>query len=298
MSKSAAGVTRDKRLKIIRQLLHRWGRMTKEQIDEHLSSALECDNDAGFKRSLYRDLEYLVNEGDIVDYRFTSDGLPITEYDPSKHKNTRVQWAVAGEENQVLGGSILEQVKGGFQASKILTRDFAIEKGKPAGTNFQTLQLFFSLGHEFLCLKFNLSAASAKIIVRRTPDDEKKGPTLEDLEKTFGKRLGILSLPIPSLSSVKSPEKAGHFLIHVETPEKISIQDLGSSNGTSFTKITMADVDEMRKKGSLLGDNTVTSSWYSPKSTSFQFQDSGPLAQSLPLPVLIKASDKFRMLIV
>lgn len=59
--KQSGNTPKTKRHKLIMEVFRRHGKLNKEQVDHYLSSYMESDRD--YKRSLYRDLEELVNTG-------------------------------------------------------------------------------------------------------------------------------------------------------------------------------------------------------------------------------------------
>ena len=111
MPKAAAGITKDRRKRAILEVIERWGRMNIDQITQRLSALLGV-NASSAKRSLYRDLEELVNEGVLIDVRFTRDGCPIKEFDPEIHKNTNCEWAFKNAENVASGAGIIKTLCG------------------------------------------------------------------------------------------------------------------------------------------------------------------------------------------
>lgn len=296
MPKEPSGITKSKRLEAVRQVLRRWGRLNKQQINQYVSTHLGADADE-ISRALYRDLEELVANGEAVDYRFSPDGKLIDNYDPDVHKNTNAEWALVGSENTVLGDSILREIGGSFYAPARLVRDFRIEAGSTE-PSFQTIHIYFSVLQSFLCLKLNVNALPIKLLIGRPQDQLNYTPPLEDIYKRFGKRTAVLLIPLPNISSTISSEKCGHASIDIANPEVVSISDLNSKNGTSYYKMSQNDADLLRRKGNLLGDKTISMSW-----TKIKRSDLIPVkipsgnSETMSLPVLVELSLNFRLLI-
>ena len=105
------GVSKFDRIDALRKVLSRWGRLNKQQIDQHVSSALNCDSEE-IARSLYRDLADLVAKNELTALYFTRDGAPIADYDPDVHKNMYCEWATKEGAVSFVGGAFLKGLGG------------------------------------------------------------------------------------------------------------------------------------------------------------------------------------------
>ncbi|MBI4403855.1 MAG: hypothetical protein HY537_06835 [Deltaproteobacteria bacterium] len=297
MGRNKSGIVRDQRLQAIRSVLKNSGRLNKQQIAERLRAGIGPDAEKIETRTLYRDLEYLTTQGDVEKCYVTTDGSLIPEFDGAPDKTKRVEWAIKGQLQRIRGVGMLESLNACLQAPFDLAGDLSVESNtkhlKRGCVNF-----FFPLSHQFLRLSVDERALPITLNVMRAPDENERRPLLTDLQKKYGRRLALLQLPIPTLSSFRSPQTSGHFQLYIERPQEIWIQDCHSKNGTSTTILSDQEATEILEKGALLGERTVTSMWR-PDQTSHPPETCPPgERKNAHLPTLIEASEQFRMLVI
>lgn len=235
-------------------------------------------------------------DNQLLEYRYAPDGHLIEDYDPKQHKRTRNEWVITNKEVAVAGQGKLANEGGFFSPSLRLSKFFSIGQGIQS-QNDDSLKLFFYLKQTLLCLKFDLDAIPATIVVARSPADEGKS-SLKDCETSFGKRSSLLLLPIPTLSAQHGSSKPGHFLIEIKHRDCVSISDLGSRNGTLCYPLTNAIADGLVRTGTLGAEKTLTHPWNEATIPPLQGQQV-PTDKKLEfkIPVMIQASKQFRILI-
>lgn len=290
------GVYKDRRKRLMLELLERWGRLDIDQIVEHLGAKVEI-NSHTIRRTLYRDLNELVEEGLITDIRYSRDGTLLEEFDPNIHKNATCEWALRGSENTLTGQAILHEAGGHIGASSRLRSGVLLAEG--VGTVLESkLNCFFSFGTKFLCLRCDLEVLPMHILVSRKnpsqPDEEH-----HRMEEHFGKRLIVLNIPVPSLSSIKSGKKSGHVLITLEGPNRAQVTDLGSTNGTQVAEVKLATVRTIIKTGQLLGTKTLKDPMLIMEGLMTEWTNIQAFTPTEALlPSLVRLSDAFGMMLV
>ena len=300
MSKSPGGITKDKRKRTLLEILNRWGKLNFEQLSQHIESALGIDVTSA-RRTLYRDLEELVSEGILTESRFSPDGSEITAYDQELHKNTVCHWSIANQENSTLGARILENHGGQVLTSQRIKQHVRLILGKPGGDplNNNKMGLYFSLGNDFVALELTKSHFPYTLLFSRTPNPTEPPVDLATLEQSLGKRLILLSLPIPSISTIKKTEKLGHCHLSIETETHFLIEDHHSTNGTKVAPINRTLALDRIKKASVSGNSTLTS-------TSFESMDQQAAwievfpkkAISIEIPAIISVSKSFQAILI
>lgn len=260
MAKQSRRSTQTQRIRVVMDVLERWGRMDKNQITSLVASQIDENPESeAFERAIYRDLKDLVEDQRVqVDY-FSRDGALIDDYDPDVHKNVYCQWYLSGSEGLVSGSGHLNSLNGIFHAPKLIKNDISIITGN-SQADPRHRQIFFQIGETFISIKVSFQALPFKIVVSRIHGELTKRE-IDKVTKEFGLRACILKLPFPKLSSFKENGKSGHFLIEFESENSLAITDLESSNGTFIYKLTFAEADKVRQSGAKMNQETLTSTW-------------------------------------
>lgn len=288
--------TRAHRVQVIMDIFGSNRRLEKNQIVELVGKKLDEDFETeAFQRAIYRDLAELVHNNRLKVEYFTRDGALIEDYDPDVHKNVYCQWFVSGGEGEVSGSGILKNHNGLFHAPKILKDDFSILSGN-SHTDPKHRQIYFQIGHSFLCIKVSFQAFPFSIIISRVHGAIEQRE-LDQIKKSLGIRACILKVPFPKLSSFKDSNKLGHFLIEFHNESSIAITDFNSSNGTYVYKIKPSDADKIRTSGAIMNDYTLTSTWVN-VDMSFEKPMKVTNKTGFELPVLINAGNEFKLLVV
>lgn len=267
MPKKSNSITKSQRIESLRKILERWGRLNKAQVDSHLANQLNLDVES-VSRTVYRDLEELVNNNEVRPHYFTRDGVLIEEFDPEIHKNTYCEWSLIGSESQIVGQDILKENGALLLASERLNKYLKVDSGITS-VDFKTLHIFFNIPNHFLCLKISKEMLPMTLVVGRLlAKIENPQNVFKEIEKKFGKRTLLLSLPFASVSSFKIEEKqCGHAALSFDIAgeasagEEIIITDLNSKNKTYFCKLSQIEADLVRKKGIEINQKTISEGW-------------------------------------
>lgn len=91
MPKTPGGVNKATRIQVLLEVLRRWGRQDKGQINQNVAAALGVSSDE-LKKVLYEDLRELVAQGTIRVEYLSLDGKLIDDYQPEVHKSVRCIW--------------------------------------------------------------------------------------------------------------------------------------------------------------------------------------------------------------
>ena len=111
-----------------------------------------------------------------------------------------------------------------------------------------------------MCLKVNLDAVPVKIHISRNSGII--SPTeISDTEKQHGKRTVLFKVPFNKVSSFDAKKnKNGNMLLTINE-NSIIAEDLKSSNGSRYFKLSTEVGDEFRNNGALLGQETLSCNW-------------------------------------
>lgn len=292
MARVSGAIAKSKRIEVLKDVLKRWGRIDKQHIDTNVAQILGVTTES-LARCLYRDLEELVFHGLVQETAFTRDGEKIEEYDPEIHKNVRKEWSFIGFETHVIGFNLLEQMSGQLYVDPILSGAVSIVEGKLDACH-NVFHFYFNIGNRFLSLRVEKDQIPVSVVVSRA---NKMINVFEvnELKKRISRRLIILKLPINSLSGF-GKERIGHGMIQINEDQKLRIFDLESVNGTSFYKLTPAEAEDIRMKGSILEDMTMTKSWARAQQENLvKYPANG---EEVSLPVVVEFSEKFRILAI
>jgi hypothetical protein len=257
MPKQPGGFSKFERIEALREVLKRWGKLKKTEIDERVAAKLGCEAEA-ISRALYRDLEVLENMREITTTHFTRDGLKIDHFNPEQHKNTVCEYAVPESESQIRGSKRLAGCGIGLAASTRLIQEITVSDGsKPTSPN-PCIGFYFHAGGQPHSIFFGTASLPFQVCVGRSVNEKERSKLLADAESVIGKRTVYLSVPNPAISSYRGPEKIGHLILSFEKPSTVNLRDLGSKNGTSYQELSVDQAERLIKKNSSAGKSTST----------------------------------------
>lgn len=289
-------ITKSMRIQVLLDVLSRWGRLDKQSICHHLSTILQEDfNSQAGSRAVYRDLDELVNQGKIsVDY-YTRDGVHIDEYDPAKHKNVSCFWYIPSAEGLVPGSGILKTLGCLLYVSRILKNEISVIHGK-SQPDPRNLHLYFICSGSFVCIKIATDALPFSIVISRT-HGEITDKEIDSVQKSHGQRFVILKIPDAKLSSFKGPSDLGHAVLRFESKEKISVEDLGSTNGNVLYRLKLDEADHLREYASQIENLTLNKTW-----NDIDINLVSPLkvqgTSNIVSPFLLEAGGSFKILAI
>lgn len=296
MPRNPTGKTKSQRIHALREVFRRWGKLDKPRIDELVSGHLGIPVE-GLRKPLYRDLQELVESGEIIVRYYSSSGSEIADFDSTVHVSSRAEWALVGSEHKVLGQNALSLAGGALYPLSRLVREIRVDSGSPEFEE-NTIHLFFSIQSTFFCLKLPLESIPVTVVVSRAPGPFDGNPPIKEIEDRFGKRCALLQIPNPGVSAIKPGERLGHAVIKFSQDRSVEIFDLGSTNGTKFHPLSLQDAEVLRKSGDLLGKQTATAEWIAAFEALVSWQMAkNEMPASCPLPVLVRFSQEFHILI-
>lgn len=253
-------ITKSLRQTKLREILKRWGSMEKSDIDSKMANLLQVDLTAALKRALYRDLEDLVQQGELDVKYFTRDGAEITYFESSTHKNFYNIWSLAGDSGAVTGHALINNTNTCIHVMALLKNDVAISEYR-AESETDRVNLIFSINSQILCLKIKKESLPFKIIFSRFTGEVKPNE-VQQLKEKHGQRLIILKLSSSNLSSFKENLSIGHAILSINEKSEISLKDFSTKNGTKYHEIKPVDLPEIKKQiTATIGDQTTSLSW-------------------------------------
>ncbi|MGZ3769331.1 MAG: hypothetical protein ACXVCP_08385 [Bdellovibrio sp.] len=236
------------------------------QIGTHLASQLDVEIES-ISRTIYRDLNELVDNNEIRVHYFNRDGEEISDYDSAVHKNTYCEWSLIGNESLIIGQDILKENGALLLASERLNKSLRIDTAV-GDIGFGTIQIYFNIPHHFICLRIAKEALPFNVVIGRiSANTANPAAMFKSIEDRFGKRTIMLSLPYSSISSFKPEiDQLGHSLLRFDTnddglTEEILLSDLKSKNKTYFCKLSQVEADSIRKIRIESADRTLTEGW-------------------------------------
>ena len=263
MPKKINQITKLQRFEAIRNILSRRGRLDKSQIDEALSHHFDFDKDS-FHRTVYRDLNELVNNNEIQVHYFSKDNNEIDNFDESIHKSYKCEWSLLNNTEKIKGHGIIEKMNGYIYCSERLNRSIHIDN------------LLNDLKNDMICIHFLMANYSFKIqihkeavpfylVLGRVSEIEQNAKShFVEIERTFGKRTILLSIPYNTVSSFKLNNKSSGHCVFKFQNGRFLIEDLNSKNGTFYAELKSQDIDKLIKEqfhlnqtSSSLNDDTL-----------------------------------------
>lgn len=297
MAKNPGEIDKARRTQVLKDIISRWGSVGRKEAQELLETSLGVDK-GSFSRSIYRDLDYLVTHNLVlVDY-FSRDGSPLSKeaVENGEVKTYVSRWSSPDAKNKIRGERILNTYGGSLYCPDLLKNDISISDIKLTGeTGIRSV--FFNIGVKFLSINFDLEARPFELLITRS-----KGELTSDMrelvEKVRGKRVVILQIPEPTISSLKNEESLGHCSVKVSTDEKVILIDNNSKNGTEYYKITVDDAEAIMESGGGMGLQTLTQGWNERAPESLLKNSLNNDSKELDLPVVCELSDKFQVIII
>ena len=294
MPKQPGGITKFERIEALREVLTRWGKLNKPEIDERVSSKLGCQA-TDISRALYRDLEDLERLGQITTTHFTRDGRAVENYDPEIHKNTFCEWSIPKENASIRGSKRIRDNHIGIKVSSRLSGSVSIGEGQLSDTNCSSVCFYFSVGGLSHNLIVKAEALPFQVYIGR--GENFKITTLSSEEESvFGKRAILFSFPLPGVSSFKGLTKSGHALLSFENMKEVKILDLSSKNGTFYLNLNKLQSEQIVRNISSGAKATSTHALISNERDFKKAQSTTP--HVLPLPLQIFFSFELTIIIL
>lgn len=288
-------ISKNQRQNKVKEIINRWGRLDKAQIDTHISTSFDLELTDGLRRAIYRDLDELVTNGELDLLYFTRDGAVIDDFEPNLHKNYYNQWVSKDFNKAIFGQSLLTATNSDIYVSELLKNEIKIQENNTVLDNTHRY-LFFYMNSKYLNLSFRKDSVPMYIVISRFVDkiSEKE---IKEIEKQVGKRFVIFKLASSSISSFKANESLGHLVLDFKKNDSVSVKDLSSKNGSIFYKITPDEADEIRLKGKALIEETVSVSWHALPNETYAKQKLIDPVESYA-PFIVEMGSSFRMLII
>lgn len=287
-------INKIQRQNTVLEIIKRWGRVNKQQLDDRVSNSLKIELTEALKRAIYRDLEELVIQGTIELLYFTRDGAIIDDFDPEMHKNYYIEWISKDHNKRVFGQSLLSNNNSDIYVSDLLKNEVSISENNsnPKDSHFHA---YFYLNSKLLTLSFSKEAIPLSIVISRFHEKIQQ-KEIDEIKSKIGSRFIIFKVSSNSISSYKKNEILGHTLINFLIDQQISIEDLKSKNGTNYYKLTPDEADSFRLQHKMLSEETVSISWD-------QIQTSNLSPKKLKqetgyCPFLLELGTSFRILIL
>lgn len=275
---------KDKRQQIIKEVLQVGGALDSKIIKERVCVRLGIDPKEYPKATYLRHLKELVDDNEII---------LENPYGKNIYQLPYNGWDIVGQKYiENMGHRIFVPKAIRAAGVKIVPGYYKSSVDRPE------IYLMMELGHAFFTLCLSIDAFPFNIHVSRTQLNYEKSKLITQ----FGSRTIFLEAMIRLLSGYKEedPKKNGHLLLSFDNSGKLTLQDLGSTHGSSFTKLTPEEERLVMVLGNV--SDQLTSRNYEDEKTTLSKKASIPLEQFNPveveLPVRIKCSEEFTLTIM
>jgi hypothetical protein len=213
---------RDKKHDIIKEILKSAGTLDSSAIKIRVCERLGIDPESYPKSTFLRHLQELVNDGDI-----------IAEENGGK-KNYKLDY----DGSDIIGHKYLERIGGAIHVPKVIMLFGAkIFEGISNSESEEDIFIVFEIAQNFFTLIIPKEAMPFNVHLSRNQPELEKSKLLEI---SHGLRTISLQLHHPKLSGLKIDDnkKTGHVIMRFEKDGEMTIEDLGSSNGTTSRPLT------------------------------------------------------------
>lgn len=230
MPKRNSSVLKSQRIDAIRQTLKRLGRARKSDIDSNVAMILGV-SESDISRSLYRDLDELVNNNEFEISYFTRDGVEIPSYDPEIHKNTSAEWSLKGFTG-FRGENLLSLGAYNLFVAPALKNDVVVEPIDKLVAKPGFVRLVMNIANKLISISIPEDAIPVIFFIARLAPDRGHEKDFDEILKYHGRRCMLLTIPNIQISSYKTAEVPGHASLTFREPGYVLVRDYNSSNGT------------------------------------------------------------------
>lgn len=246
------------RLELLRERFKERLRLTSAEVRAFYAN-IDGQDSENLRRLAHRDLEALTNEGFL---RVFDEEDTVTEVTGEIAPGRRALYVIAAaRENDIGGSGYLRALGGEMIASMKIRHGIRIEQGFQTETKSHSMILdlpggilSFLIEKEELPIRLIVSRRIQKsnVNILQAIEEAKPTPMLNSL-----KRVGLLLLPVATLSAFRDHEKLGHLLIDF-MPSGIQVMDLKSKNKTFISSLTSDQFEEIKKSATPRSNITVT----------------------------------------
>jgi len=211
------------RMKYALDAIESYGRCSHKEITEFVAKKIDANQKLpSFKKAIHNDIKDLIKDHHICVEYFTPAGEPIPIGEEDIHKNKRTQYFIIGGESQIKGGSLLNNVGAFFRPQRISSPSWQITNAKNKNTpQKKQLCILFRINNKSFSLETDKDQLPFKIVIARK---DHYIPSDVEIEREFGSRASLLLLPWQFISSPKSNDKLGHFVISFnEFEDKVQV---------------------------------------------------------------------------
>ncbi|MCO4795657.1 MAG: FHA domain-containing protein [Bacteriovoracaceae bacterium] len=241
------------------EVLKRWGRLNAKQVQALASAAMGRDIDGYPIKTLYSHLKNMVIEG-LIDVEEYGPGGELLIEEEHKVKNPRKLFIHPESIKGVSGQDLIEEIGGQIYCPKSLRHFYSVFEGLASVPSETEIHLYMNINQAFINLRIDIDVFNSSLLIGRSRE-ETNNNEMDSVSENFNKRTLLLELPHPKISSYKNTKDSGHCLLSFTNEKTVSITDQGSSNGTSIKVISDDTAEELRRKGELIGEATMTSDW-------------------------------------
>jgi len=240
MSQSPSDKSHKLRLTYVWQAVEKLGRASAQEICALVASKMgEAEVSAAFKRNIYRDLNSLVEAGELGVDHFLPDG---SKFEPGADgelaSNFRAEYFSHAKDTALLAGGALRALGAEFYvpAKALVTWKAAPPDSQLPEASFSILLPLPEGG--WLGLSAPVADRPFQVILARNDASFKGGAQFEEVQKKYGTRSALLRVNSKVVSRGVPGGRSGHLSVGLNAEgNKILIEDLGSSVGTLVSPI-------------------------------------------------------------
>lgn len=230
---------KDKKQQIIKEILKQGGALDSASIKERVCARLGISLDHYPKPTYLRHLKELVDNNEIV--------IDDT-HGKNKYELPYNGWDVIGQKYiEDMGHRI-------FVPKIVVAGGVRIVPGCHKTDECEELYFLLEMGHAFFTLCVHKDAFPFKLHISRAQDFDKPSKLLQK----YGQRTIFLEANLKKVSGFKEGDDrmTGHALLSFSVDGSVVIEDLGSSHGTNYRRLTNDDTHKIMISNNNMGRAT------------------------------------------
>ncbi len=246
MPKQPGKITKHLRL----ERLHEFIRARKRVRTADVKEFYMRDLGEVIERTVNRDLLDLEEANIARRIRMDSEGLELEEEESEKARKGKSdrtfshdEWVLFETETAVLGEGLLTDAGGViFQSDSLKGETSVTEAGKKLREGVVAVE--FRAGNNTLVLSLPKQALPISVYFGSCSKKVSEGDFFKCVKE---KRVVVIQLLNPNLSSYRMESRLGHMVIQVRSETEVCVQDLGSTNGTSVRALSSSELKTLQE---------------------------------------------------
>ncbi len=245
-----------KRIDALKEIFIRAKSLSFDELLPRLESVLN-ENIGEMRRTIYRDLERLVDSGFLqVEYRYMDGSTAQLNDSGNVPKGAHALWVFTDHKLNSLSESILKTNDVQIECGPGLKSHIQVNRQKPKQKNILLISWISSHSHYFI--SFDLSAAPFNLLIGRRNTLNSNRGFFDKLTTTFTQRLAMIEFPIPTMSAIKE-SGTSQMLVNVSKNKVVILKSNGGKNHCQVSDVTIKQLNDIETNLYNFGHMTQTS---------------------------------------